>query len=286
MSNPSNSRDQWDIVLHPKTGWFNLQLKDLWRYRYLTTLFVRRDFVTFYQQTILGPLWYLLQPLLMTVVFAAVFGKVVQIPTDGIPMFLFYFSGTILWSYFSSCFTQTAGTFLRNAGMFGMVYFPRLTVPISTVIVNLLQFALQFIFFLGFYFYFAVRGASIHPASAVVWLPVLILQMALLGFGMGLMVASVTTKYRDLIFVMGFGMQLWMFATPIIYPASLVDEAYRGLYMLNPLVSIVETFRLGFLGQGTVELRYIVSSWCITLVVLASGMVLFNRAEKTVMDSI
>jgi len=282
----TNSENQWDMVLQPKTGWFDVNIRELWRYRDLIVMFVKRDFVTIYKQTVLGPLWFIIQPLFTTLVFTIVFGKVAKIPTDNIPPFLFYMSGNVAWSYFASCLGRTSDTFNTNAGLFGKVYFPRLTVPISTVVSGLLQFVIQFLLFLGFYFYFMVQGAPIVPNWWIVALPVLLIQMALLGFGMGILISSMTTKYKDLRFAMGFVIQLWMYATPIVYPLTLVPDWLKPWYVLNPMVAIVESFRYAFLGSGVLQWSYVGISWLVTLIVLFAGIILFSRIEKTFMDTV
>ncbi len=282
----ANSREQWSRILTPKRSWFDLSLGELWRYRELIWLFVKRDFVTFYKQTILGPLWYVIQPVLTTVVFTFIFGKVAQISTDDTPAFLFYLSGTVCWTYFSSCLIKTSNTFIKNAGIFGKVYFPRLSVPISIVIINLVQFMIQFVLFLGVYAFYYFRGAILVPNTIALLLPLLILQMALLGLGSGIFVSSLTTKYRDLSFAMNFAVQLWMYATPIVYPLSIVSEKYRWVYLLNPMTSVIEVFRYGFLGAGVVKLPYILTSWGITLGILLVSLLLFTRIEKDFMDTV
>lgn len=280
------NEQQWDLIIKPKTGWFDIHLGELWRYRDLVGMFVKRDIVTLYKQTILGPLWYIIQPLFTTLVFTIVFGKVAKIPTDNIPPFLFYMSGNVVWGYFATCLGRISDTFNSNAAIFGKVYFPRLTVPLSTVISSLLQFAIQLVLFLGFYFYFMIKGAPILPKWWIIGLPVLLFQMALLGFGMGILVSSMTTKYKDLRFAMGFVIQLWMYATPIVYPLTLVPDWLRPWYVLNPMVAIVESFRYAFLGSGAIQWSYVGVSWLVTLLVLFAGVVLFSRVEKTFMDTV
>jgi len=280
------NQQQWDMIIKPKTGWFDIHLGDLWRYRDLIGMFVKRDFVTVYKQTILGPLWYIIQPLFTTLIFTIVFGKVAKIPTDNIPPFLFYMSGNVIWAYFATCLGRTSDTFNNNANIFGKVYFPRLTVPLSTVISSLLQFAIQFILFLGFYFYFLIKGTPIIPTLWIVGLPILLFQMALLSFGMGILASSMTTKYKDLRFAMRFLTQLLMYATPIVYPLTLVPDWLKQWYILNPMVAIVESFRYAFLGSGAIQWNYIGISWLVTLLVLFAGIILFNRIEKTFMDTV
>ena len=276
----------WDLVIQPTKGWFDIHLQDLWRYRDLIVLFVKRDFVTFYKQTILGPLWYLIQPILITLVFTIIFGKVAQTSTDGVSPFLFYLAGNVAWSYFSNCLNQTSNTFVKNAAIFGKVYFPRLTVPVSIVIINLVKFGIQLALFLGFYIFSIARGAQVRPNVFILLLPFLILQMAVLSLGAGILVSSLTTKYRDLTFVMTFAVQLWMYASSVVIPASSVPEKYLSFYMLNPMASVIESFRYVFLGQGVVDITYTIISWVITLFILFSGIILFSRIEKSFMDTV
>jgi len=286
MTERYEDSEKWDLVIGPKRGWFDLKLKDIWLYRDLVFHFVRRDFVAFYKQTILGPLWYIIQPLLTTLVFTVIFGKVARIPTDGVPPFIFYFSGTVAWGYFSNCLKETSDTFISNSKIFGKVYFPRLTVPLSVVIINLAKFGIQFMVFLCFLVYFIKIEASIKPNLYILFLPVLLLQMAILSLGTGILISSMTTKYRDVKFLVGFGIQLWMYATPVVYPVSVVPERFRFIYMLNPVASIVETFRHSFLGTGMVGSVDILISWGVTLLLLFSGIILFNRVDKTFMDTV
>ncbi len=278
--------EDWTAVIGPISGWFNFSLRELWSYRDLIALFVRRDFVAVYKQTILGPLWFLLQPLFTTIVFTVIFGRIAHIPTDGLPPMLFYMAGIVSWNYFSSCLTTTSNTFIANAGIFGKVYFPRLTVPVSVVIVNLMTFFIQFLLFLGFLFYFSLRGATIHPSAWILLMPFLLVQMGVLGLGIGILVSSLTTKYRDLTFVVGFGTQLWMYATPIVYPMSQIPERWQWLYALNPMSSVIEIFRFAFLGSGSVNLQHLAISVGMTIFIFGLGIVLFSRIEKTFMDTV
>jgi len=281
-----DDRLDWDLTIRPESGWFDLRLGELWRYRDLIWLFVRRDFVVFYKQTILGPLWYLLQPLLTTIMMTIVFSRLANISTDGVPPFLFYLSGTIAWSYFAQSLTQTSNTFISNASVFGKVYFPRMVVPVATVIIGFAQFGIQLALFLLVYAYYLLTGLAIDPSIWILVLPVALLQMAMLGLGMGMLVSSLTTKYRDLVFLMTFGVQLWMYATPVVYPSSIVPESVRHLYMMNPMASIVELFRFAFLGQGTIAIEYFAYSWISTLCVLFLGVVVFQRVERSFMDTV
>ncbi len=277
--------DVWTTI-RPRNGWFDVDLAGLWRYRDLISLFVRRDFVSVYKQTILGPLWFLLQPLFSTIVFTVIFGKVAHIPTDGLPEMLFYMAGIVTWNYFSACLTKTSDTFSTNAAIFGKVYFPRLTVPVSIVITNLITFAIQFSLFLAFAGYFYFKNAAVKPNAMMLLMPFLLLQMAALGLGFGILVSSLTTKYRDLAYAVGFGVQLWMYATPVVYPLSQIPQKWQWLYALNPMVSIVETFRYAFLGAGTINLGNSMLSLASTLLVLVAGIILFSRVEKTFMDTV
>ncbi|CAK8724847.1 Transport permease protein [Candidatus Electrothrix laxa] len=280
------SENQWDMVIKPKTGWFDIDLKELWRYRDLITMFVKRDFVTLYKQTILGPLWYIIQPLFTTLVFTIIFGRVAKISTDGLPPFLFYMAGNVMWGCFASSLAATSNTFNANAAIFGKVYFPRLTVPLATVIVNFLQFFVQLVLFLGFYFYFMMKGALVNPTLWIVGLPVLLLQMALLSFGLGILLSSMTTKYKDLRFAMAFVVQLWMYATPVVYPLSQIPDWLLPYYILNPMVSLVESFRYMFLGTSVIQWSQVGISWLVTLILLFAGVILFSRIEKTFMDTV
>ena len=280
------SKEDWDKIIKPKTGWFDLPVKDLYKYRDLILLFVKRDFVTFYKQTILGPLWYIIQPLVNTIIFTVIFGRIAKIPTDGTPPFLFYMAGTVVWGYFSVCIIATSNTFVNNAGIFGKVYFPRLCIPLSIVITGLVQFMIQFLIFLCFYLYYWIEGADVKPTYWVMLLPLIIIQMMILGLGVGIFISSLVTKYRDLTFAMSFGVQLWMYVTPIVYPMTQVPEQYHVLYAVNPMVSIVELFRLMFFGVSSIQLVHIVTSIVLTMTVFVFGVLLFSKIEKTFMDTV
>lgn len=278
--------EQWTTIIRPKTRWFDIDFGELWHYRDLIMLFVRRDFVAIYKQTILGPLWFLLQPLFSTLVFTVIFGYVAKIPTDGIPHLLFYFSGIVSWNYFSNCLTKTSDTFSLNAGIFGKVYFPRLVVPVSVVITNLITFAIQFVLFLFLLVLFYSRGASVKPNMWLAAVPLLILEMAALGLGCGILISSLTTKYRDLAYLVSFGVQLWMYGTPIVYPLSQIPEKWLWVYYINPMAPIVESFRYAFIGAGGVQPSHLGISVIITFSILFFGIVLFSRIEKTFMDTV
>jgi lipopolysaccharide transport system permease protein len=277
---------KWTKVIGPKKGWFDIGLSHLWDYRDLIMLFVKRDFVSFYKQTILGPLWFLLQPLFTTIVFTIIFGKIAHIPTDGLPQVLFYMCGIVIWNYFADCLNKTSDTFVANAGIFGKVYFPRLTVPLSIVITNLMTFAIQFGLFLSFWAYFYIGGSAIKASPWILITPLLLLQMAALGLGLGILISSMTTKYRDLKFVVGFGVQLWMYATPIVYPMSQIPERWQWVFALNPMSATVETARYAFLGAGAIRPLNIGISLGMTALVLFAGIVMFSRVEQTFMDTV
>jgi len=278
--------EQWTKVIGPKKGWFDLNLSNLWNYRDLIMLFVKRDFVAFYKQTILGPLWFLLQPLFTTIVFTIIFGRIAKISTDGMPQVLFYMCGIVIWNYFADCLNKTSDTFVSNAGIFGKVYFPRLTVPVSIVITNLITFAIQFLLFLAFLAYFYYAGSDIRPNLWILLTPFLLFQMAALGLGLGILISSLTTKYRDLRYVVGFGVQLWMYATPIVYPMSQIPEKWQWLFAMNPMAAIIETARYAFLGSGSVRPWNLGISFGVTVLILLTGIVLFSRIEKTFMDTV
>lgn len=277
---------QWDLIIQPQRSLLDLRLGELWKYRDLVLLFVRRDFVSVYKQTILGPLWYLIQPLLTTLTFTVIFGGIAQLPTDGLPQFLFYMSGTVIWTYFADCLTKTSNTFVNNAALFGKVYFPRLAVPVSILFSNLITFAIQFAFFLAFMGFFALGGAAIRPNVWILFTPALVLMMAGLGLGFGIIISSLTTKYRDLRFLVQFGVSLLMYATPVIYPVSSIPARFQTLIRLNPMTPIVETFRYAFLGAGSADPLALLYSFGFMVVIVALGAVMFNRVEATFMDTV
>jgi len=282
-----SSPESWSLIIKPHTRWWDLHLDDVWRYRDLLWLFVRRDFVAGYKQTILGPLWFFIQPLLTTIMFTIIFSGIAKIPTDGLPPILFYLAGTTPWNYFAACLTSTSNTFVGNASLFGKVYFPRLIVPLSIVISNLIQFLVQFLLFLGFFAWYAVRGTELNPnpLQILVLTPVLLTLMGVLGLGVGITISSLTTKYRDLARLVTFGVQLLMYATPVIYPMSAIPDKYRWLIQCNPMAAIIESFRAIYLG-GTIPWSALGISTIITLLILALGVVLFNKVEKTFMDTV
>ena len=276
------------MIITPERGWFELHLDEIWQYRDLLWIFVKRDFTTFYKQTILGPLWFFIQPLISTIVFTIIFNRVAGISTDGIPPFLFYMSGIIAWNYFSSCLTSTSGTFTTNAGLFGKVYFPRIIVPLSTVVSGLSRFGVQFIMFFGFYFYYRILGNQhINPSfQTLLLIPIMIVQMAMLGQGIGMIISSLTTKYRDLSILVSFGTQLLMYASPIVYPLSVVPENYRFIILANPMTPIIEGFRQALLGKGYLDFNLFLYSLFITIIIFFIGLLVFNKVEKTFIDTI
>ena len=280
------SSQAWDLIIRPRRSWFDLRLGELWQARDLVMLFVWRDFVSVYKQTILGPLWYLIQPVLTTLTFTIIFGQVAKLSTDGLPQFLFYMSGTVLWTYFADCLNKTSITFIQNAHLFGKVYFPRLAVPISILISNLITFTIQFGLFLAAMGFFVLRGTPIHPNAWVLLTPVLLFMMAGLGLGFGIIVSSLTTKYRDLRFLVTFGVQLLMYATPVIYPLSSISGRFRLLILANPMTSILEAFRYAFLGAGSVNGLHLAYSFGFMAVVMLAGTLIFNRVEQTFMDTV
>ena len=279
------NNEKFSTVILPKSGWLDINIKELWHYRDLITLFVRRNFVSQYKQTILGPLWAIIQPLLTTVVFTVVFGSLAGLAAEGVPSFLFFLSGNVAWQYFSNCLTATANTFTGNAGILGKVYFPRLVMPISTVMTNLISFGIQMAMFLIFLIWYWIAGA-VQPNLYVLMLPLLVVHMAMLSLGTGVIISALTTKYRDLKMLVGFGVQLWMYATPVAYDIGIIPERLMGLYMLNPMTPIINAFRYAFLGIGSFEIGYYLLSWAVTLVILFVGVVLFSRVEKTFMDTV
>ena len=278
--------EKWTTVLKPKHNLFDLNLKELFAYKDLIFLFVKRNFVTKYKQTILGPLWLIISPVLTTLMYVLVFGNIAGLSTDGTPQMAFYMSGNLLWTYFAYCVNQTSNTFVANAGIFGKVYFPRLVTPISTVLTGLLDLTIQFGLFVIILIIYALTGTTISINPWVLLTPVLILQLAMLGMGVGIIVSSLTTRYRDLTILVTFGIQLWMYATPVVYTAGLIPEKYISIYMLNPMSPIMECWRSAVIGSGKFLWGYWGISWIITLIVLFVGVILFSKIEKTFMDTV
>ena len=287
MISSNSENEDWDMVLNPTTHWWDLQLRDVWHYRDLLWMFVRRDFISVYKQTMLGPLWFFVQPILTTAIFTIIFSGLAKLPTDGLPPMLFYLAGITPWNYFSSCLTKTSSTFVSNAGIFGKVYFPRLVTPLSIVISNIIQFAIQFLLFLAFLAFFAWKGADISSNWPMIFIltPILLGIMALLGLGVGIIISSLTTKYRDLSFLVGFGIQLAMYATPVIYPASMVPAKYAFLMNFNPMASVIETFRAIYLG-GVIPWTGLAISLTLTGLLLLIGILIFKKVERTFMDTV
>lgn len=278
--------EKWTETIRPRTKLLDLRLKELWRYRDLVLMFVRRDFVANYKQTILGPIWFFLQPLLTTLTYIFIFGRMAGLSTDGLPMLLFYLSGVTIWNYFAETLTKTATVFKDNAQMFGKVYFPRLTMPFSIVLSNLVRFLIQMLLFLVVWVWYISQNAAIHPNYYILLTPLLVLMMGLLALGLGMIISAMTTKYKDLVFLLTFGIQLLMFATPVIYPLSSLPEKYHWIILANPMSSIVETFRYAFLGSGTFKWMYLGYSAIFTLVILVLGTIIFNRVEKNFTDTV
>ncbi|RYG09610.1 MAG: ABC transporter permease [Chitinophagaceae bacterium] len=278
---------EWDLVIKPHDKLFNLHLKDVWNYRDLMWLFVRRDFVAQYKQTILGPLWHFIQPILTTAMFLLVFGKIAKISTDGIAPIAFYMSGITLWGYFSSALTNTSNTFVGNASIFGKVYFPRLVLPLSVVISNIVKLGIQLLLLALVIAYYHFNGYPFRFRWELLLLPFLVIQLAALGLGLGVIISSVTTKYRDFSVLLGFAIQLFMYMTPIVYPLSFVEnKSYKWLILANPLTPVIEMFRYSLFGTGTITFELLLYSVLFTAIALFLGIVLFNRVEKTFMDTV
>ena len=285
---PSLKHDEenWDIIIKPQTSLLEINLKEIWRYKDLLMMFVKRDIVTFYKQTILGPLWFFIQPLFTTIMFIVVFGGLAGISTNGLPKGLFYLAGILCWNYFSDCLNRTSTTFKENQEIFGKVYFPRIVVPLSIVVANLVRFGIQFLLFIAFYIYYLTRGVSVHPNIGVLFFPLLIIIIAGLSLGFGMIITAMTTKYKDLTFLVQFGVQLWMYATPIIYPLSAAPEKYRWFVVANPMTGVVEAFKYGFLNQQSFEVYHLLYSFIFMIFILLIGALVFNKVEKGFMDTI
>lgn len=278
-----------ETVIKPRAGWFNVNIKELWQYRDMVRMLLKRNFNSSYKQTVLGPLWFIISPLISSAMFTVVFGKIVDISTEGVPQFLFYLCSNTAWSYFSTCLSRTASTFTGNASLFGKVYFPRLVMPVTNVIYALLSLCINLLVLAAAMVLFALRGTVVLPRTEIILLPVMVLQMALLGMGVGILLSSLTAKYRDLSILVGYGIQLWMYATPVVYPLSQVAGANTlllKLIMLNPVTPIINNFRYAVLGCGDMNYVYWILSWAVTVVVLIIGVLVFNRVEKTFMDTV
>ena len=279
----------WDTTITNKSNLLSFGVSETWRYRDLLLMYVKRDIITFYKQTILGPLWFIIQPLMTTVIFMFVFGGLAGISTDGIPQAVFYLAGLVCWNYFQDCLTKCADTFNANQAIFGKVYFPRLVVPLSIVISNLIKMAIQFCLFLSVYLYYFSTGFHFHINATILLVPLLIILLGCLGLGLGMIISSMTTKYRDLRFLITFGVQLWMYATPVIYPLSVMKETYpQYIWVLvaNPLTAILETFKYAFTGVGVFDLLYLGYSFAFTIIIMLFGIIVFNRVQRNFMDVI
>jgi lipopolysaccharide transport system permease protein len=277
--------EEWDHVIEAKTSLLDLRLKEVWQYRDLLFLFVRRDFVTVYKQTILGPLWFFIQPLLTTITFTIIFGNIAQLSTDGAPKIAFYMAGITLWNYFSTCLTSVAGVFNANAGIFGKVYFPRLIMPLTIVVSNLMKFGVQFVMFLFFEVYFYAKG-QVFPNIWIVLTPFIILLMAVISMGIGLILSSMMTKYKDLNQLISFGVQLAMYATPVIYPSSSVPNDFKMILQLNPLNGLFDYMRYAYLGVGNFDFNSLIYPSTFAIIILGVGVVVFNKVQKSFMDTV
>jgi lipopolysaccharide transport system permease protein len=281
------AHEHWDLRIRPDSPLFDLHLKDVWNYRDLLALLVRRDFVSFYKQTILGPVWFFLQPLLTTVMYVFIFGRLAGLSTDGLPQPLFYLTGIVAWNYFAECLTKTSSVFRDNANIFGKVYFPRLIMPLSIVVSNLVRFGVQFLLLICMVFYYTIfEGFRIEANIYLLLLPVMIFIMAILGLGSGMIISAMTTKYRDLAFLVTFGVQLLMYATPVIYPLSTASSAVKGIIAANPMTPVLEGIRLGLLGKGDMSMASLAYALISSIVILITGIIVFNRVEKTFIDSV
>lgn len=289
MNNTENFDNDWLFEITPKNKFFSLNLKEVWQYRDLLMLFVKRDVVTVYKQTILGPLWYLIQPLFTSITFTIIFNTVAGIDTGTVPPFLFNMAGITVWNYFTACLTDTSDTFKRNAAIFGKVYFPRVIMPISIVISNLLKFSIQFLIFIGFYIFYYFQGVSISQNSSILFFPLLIALMGILGLGLGMFISSLVTKYRDFSYLIGFGVQLLMYLSAVMYPMALIQNKmpdYAWLVQYNPLAYIIETTRYMLLGIGQVSVWGLVYTISITMIVFFLGLLIFNKTEKSFIDTV
>lgn len=281
-----NTNVTWDKVIDSQNSVFRLEFKEIWYYRDLLFLLVKRDFISFYKQTILGPIWFFIQPIFTTLVYTFVFGGLANLGTDGIPQPLFYLAGITMWNYFSDCVTKTSTVFKDNANIFGKVYFPRLIMPLSIIVSNLVRFLVQFILLLLVLIYYIINGVNFDISWYVLFTPFLVILMALLGLGLGLVIAALTTKYRDLAFLVTFGIQLVMYTTTVIYPLSNAPANYKSIIILNPMTGIIESFRFLFLGQGEFNLCIFCYSVLFTIASLFIGVLLFNKTEKSFVDTV
>lgn len=281
-----HQQTHWDLTINPHSKWYDLRIKEIFKYKDLLFLFVKRDFVSIYKQTILGPLWFFLQPIITAITFTVIFGNLAKISTDGLPQILFYMCGITLWNYFADTLTKTADTFSSNANIFGKVYFPRMIAPLSVVVSNLIKLGIQFLLFLGIWIYYLIQSDLIHPNKMLVLIPFLIILIGFMALSFGIIISSLTTKYRDLKFLVTFGIQLMMYASPIVYPLSIVPEKYKWIIVANPVTSIIETFKYAFLGVGEFSWLYLVYSTLFTIILFMIGLVIFHRVEKSFMDTV
>ncbi len=282
----NQSTENWDLIVKPKVKWYDLKLNEIWRYKDLLFLFVRRDFVSLYKQTILGPTWFFIQPIITGITFTIIFGNLAKISTDGLPQVLFYLSGITLWNYFSDTLTKTSDTFTANSNIFGKVYFPRLIVPLSVVVSNLIKLCVQLLLFIIIWIYFLLTDSNIKPNEFLIIVPLLIFLIGFLGLSFGIIITALTTKYRDLKFLVVFAVQLMMYASPIVYPLSIVPHKYKWIILANPVTSIIETFKFAFLGVGEFNWIHLSYSFIFTIVLFFFGIIIFNRVEKTFMDTV
>lgn len=278
--------NEWTTVIESRTKFFQLNIGEVIRYRDLIKMFVKRAFTLSYKQTILGPVWLLIKPVFAALMYTLVFSNIAHISTDGAPAMLFYMMGNAMWTYFASCLGSNAGTFTENAGIFGKVYFPRLVTPISNVFVNLLNFGISMTITIIIGAVYMYRGENVNPKLALLLVPLLVVELGMLGMGCGIIVSSMTTKYRDLSVLVGFGMQLWMYATPVVYPVSQIPEKYQSFMMINPVAPIMETFRYAFLGTGHIPILWLCISIAVTGVIFLFGILIFNQVERTFMDTV
>ncbi len=281
-----NNSENWDIVITPKRKWYELRVGEVFRYRDLIWLLVKRSFSAQYKQTVLGPLWFIINPLITTFISTLIFGNIAKIESDGVPYFLFYLCGYTLWNYFSTCVTQTSNTFATNANIMGKVYFPRLTMPIASVIFSAVNMLIIFVMSLITILIYRLNGTEIRMSAMVLIIPLLMIQTAVLGLGVGIIISSLTTKYRDLTILVGFGVQLWMYITPVVYPMTSVEGPLKTIILLNPMSAVIQNYKYALLGIGTFELHYWLISIAITIVLFFGGVLLFNKVEQTFMDTV
>ena len=280
------SNESWTTLIKPRNKLLQIDLHEIWHYRDLYSLFVKRDIITQYKQTVLGPLWFFIQPAFTTIMYMIVFGGIANISTDGLPQPMFYLAGIVCWQYFANCLTKTSSTFTSNAGLFGKVYFPRLVVPLATVSSNLVRMGIQFLLFIAVYIYYLLAGVQVAPNIYILLIPLLIFMLAGLALGFGIIISSMTTKYRDLTILFSFFVHLWMYATPVIYPLSTMTPRQQQIMAINPVTSIIETFKYGTMGTGTFSWAHLSYSFVFMVVLLALGIVVFNKVQRSFMDTV